>query len=186
MSDPSEGTPPLTNPNSQLTIGVSKELMNKLESNINARIDRKIDEVKSDIGQIKPQLERMNDNFDDIDTRISNVEDRVEDFTQVTSDLNKFKEQWNTILSEIDKEACRACKNNIIFQGIPGGDSDPKKALNTFMTLCTETLKLPKEWTEEVDINKLYRFPPKGGKGSWPLFLNLAKSRQSRSVPSSS
>ena len=98
--------------------------------------------------------------------------------SQVGTDLSKFREEWDHELSQINLEACRARKNNIIFQGIPGGDRDHRKALRRFMTLCKDTFEMPPEWLDEVDVNECYRFPPKGAEGvRWPLFVSLAKSR---------
>ena len=93
------------------------------------------------------------------------------------TDFHAFRADWDQALTELELESCRAWKNNIIFQGIPGGDRDPKKAMQTFMSLCRDTMEMSEEWLTEVDINECYRFPPKGGEGSWPLFLSLAKSR---------
>ena len=64
MSDSTENPTPKSDQNSPLTIGLMKELIHKLESNINARIDSKKDEVKEDVGQIKTQVEKFGDNFD--------------------------------------------------------------------------------------------------------------------------
>ena len=148
-----------------------------LEGNINARIDSKVDEVKEEVVQVKSRLDKFSDNFENVHERISNIEDQMEDFTQLESDLTSFKDQWDTSLSEINLEACRVRKNNIIFQGIPGGNKDAKKSMNTFLKLCSDKLEMPKKWVEEVDVNECYCFPPKGGKGNWPMFLSLAKSR---------
>ena len=121
MSDSIENPTPKSDQNSPLTIGLMKELINKLESNINARIDSKIDEVKEDVGQLNTQVEKFGDNFDDMQQRISNVEDKVEDVTKVGTELKSFRTDWDKAISQINLDASRARKNNIIFQGIPGG-----------------------------------------------------------------
>ena len=80
-------------------------------------------------------------------------------------------------LTEIDLEACRARKNNVIIKGIKGGNKEPEVAWANFNKFCEKELKLSKEWIEKVDINELYHFPAKGGEGPMPLFVSFAKSR---------
>ena len=181
MSNGEQSGTPKSNPNSPLTMGLMMEMLKKMESNINARIDSKIEEVKTEVGLVKNHLENFDEKFEDAQLRISNVEDQVHDqainITNLGADLQAFKAEWDQTLTDIELESCRARKNNIIFQGIPGGDRDPKKAMQTFQTLCRDTMEMSENWLAEVDINECYRFPPKGGGGSWPLFLSLAKSR---------
>ena len=189
---------PKSNPNSPLTMGLMMELLKKLETNINARIDSKIDEVKMEVSSVKNHLANFDIKFEEVEQRIttnedliesvgtklndaqqriSSVEDQVHDLNALKTDFHAFRADWDQALTELELESCRARKNNIIFQGIPGGDKDPKKAMQTFMTLCRYKLEMSEEWLSKVDINECYRFPPKGGDGSWPLFLSLAKSR---------
>ena len=182
LAGPDSGKSTGLDNSSPVTIDIIKELMQKLEGNINARTDSKVDEVKNEVVHVKSHLDKFSDKFENMHERINNIEDQMEDFTQLESDLTSFKDQWDTSLSEINLEACRARKNNIIFQGIPGGNKDAKKSMNTFLKLCSDTLEMPKRWIEEVDVNECYCFPPpppphKGGKGNWPMFLSLAKSR---------
>ena len=102
--------------------------------------------------------------------RISNVEDKVEDVTKIGTELKSFRTDWDEAISEINLDASRARKNNIILQGIPGGgDKDQAKALNTFMKLCTDTLKMSEKWIDELSLNECYRFPQRGEKVVGPL-----------------
>ena len=164
-------------PQGSVSVKLIRQIMKEMESNINARIDRKVDEVKEEVGQLRTQVEKSNDRFDDMQDRISNVEDQVNSLVEVKDEVVALREEWQTFLTEADKEACRARKNHIIFQGIPGENEDPQTSLDTFKKVCATKLKLPKEWVEEVDVNDAYRFPSKNRKGPWPLFISLAKSR---------
>ena len=154
MADSNENPTPKSDHTSPLTIGLMKELINKLESNINARINSKIDEVKEEVGQVKNHLNRFDDNFDEIHQRISNVEDKVEDIDEVKTELKSFRTDWDEAISQINLDASRARKNNIIFQGIPGGNNDSDQAHEVFMKLCTDTLKMSQKWIDELSLNE--------------------------------
>ena len=143
MSDSRESDSPRTDNSSRLTIGLMRDLMKEMVTNINDRIDKKIDEVKVDMGQIKSQFERFNEKFDDVQERISNVEDKMEGLSTFETEFHAFKKDLNENLTQIQLNQCRAYKNDIIFHGITGGDQDTKKALQTFLDLCTNTLKCP-------------------------------------------
>ena len=182
MSDPKEIEAPRTDNSSRLTLGLMRELMREMVTDINDRIDRKIDEVKVEVGQIKSKFERFDEKFDEVHKRISDVEDKMVEVTTFETEFHAFKKNWNETLTQLQLDQCRARKNNIIFHGIVGGDKDTKKALQTFLDLCTNTLKMPKEWVEAVDVNECYHFPSKGGNGNWPLFVSLAKSRHREDI----
>ena len=158
-------------------IRLLREMMVSMQTNINSKIDTMVGDIKEDVGQIKSQLEKYNGRFEEVQERIGSVEDKMESLECVGEEFNVFKKEWDSTLSQVNLEACRARKNNIIFKGIPGRDNDPKKAMECFKNLCVEKLKMPSEWVRQVDVNEAYRFPPKGGNGNWPLFISLAKSR---------
>ena len=160
-----------------VSVSLIRQIMKEMETNINARIDRKVDEVKAEVGQLKTHVEKSNERFDDMQDRISKVEEQVNSLEDVKDDVASLREEWQSYLTEADKDACRARKNHIIFQGVPGENQDPPAALGTFKKVCETKLKLPKEWVREVDVNDTYRFPSKNRKGPWPLFISLAKSR---------
>ena len=154
-----------------------RELITKVESSINNKLDMAVGEIRDDVSQIKVQLDNYNDSLTEVQERISSVEDKVEKLDGVGTELSKFKADWDTKLTEIDKEACRARKNNVIIKGIKGGSKEPGVALTNFNLFCKEELKMSDDWIKEVDVNELYHFPSKDKKGPWPLFVSLAKSR---------
>ena len=167
---------------SPLTIGLMKHFIKEMEKNItkniNAQIDKKVDSIKEDIGGIKSQLDRSNGIFEEMQTRISNVEDKVQDLNKIELEIVKIRKEWEEALTQINKEACRARKDNIIIQGITNWSKNPDIAMQNFEKLCKENLKMSPEWMDKLDVDEAYHFPPKGGKGEWPLFVALGKSKQ--------
>ena len=168
--------------NSPLTIGLMKHFIEKMgksiTKSINAQIDMKVDSIKEDIGGIKNQLDRSNGIFEEMQNRISSVEDKVHDLNKVELEIVKIRSEWEEALTQINKDACRARKDNIIIQGIPNWSKKPDIAMQNFEKLCTDNLKMSPEWMNKLDVNEAYHFPPKGGKGDWPLFVALGKSKQ--------
>ena len=114
--------------------------------------------------------------------RISNVEDNTDKLETVGTELDKFKKEWECTLTQVNLDACKLRKNNIIIHSIKGGGSDPDVAMKNFEKICEEGLKMPKEWIEEVDLVDCYHFSPKGGQGNWPLIVTFAKSKHRADV----
>ena len=72
------GGTPKYNPNSPLTMGLMMELLKKMETNINARINSKIDEVKAEVGLVRNHLQHFDTKFEVIEQRIGIAEDHIE------------------------------------------------------------------------------------------------------------
>ena len=100
--------------------------MSTVTKNIKTEVESMIVGIRTDIGQIKSQFEKYNDNMEEFQTRLSSVEDKMVTVQDVGKDLTTFKKEIKHTLSEIELEACRARKNNIIFHGLPGGNKDTK------------------------------------------------------------
>ena len=98
--------------------------MSTVTKNIKTEVESMIVGIRTDIGQIKSQFEKYNDNMEEFQTRLSSVEDKMVTVQDVGKDLTTFKKENKHTLSEIELEACRARKNNIIFHGLPGGNKD--------------------------------------------------------------
>ena len=145
-----------------------------MQESINQRMDRMVKDIRSDVSEIKAQIERYNDGMEEMQVRISNVEDQVENFQEVATEVNELRELLDNTLSTVNAEANRARKNNFIIHGLPGDSKDPIVALKDLGTFCTDTLKLDPIWVKNLDVNEAYRFPPKGD-GPWPLFVSLSK-----------
>ena len=54
--------------------------MSRVTSNINAQMERMLGGIREDVSKIKEQLEKYNQNQEEVEERISNVEDKVEAF----------------------------------------------------------------------------------------------------------
>ena len=164
--------------NDTVPIALIRELISQVETNLSNKFDKAVDEIKGDVSQIKLHLEQYNENFREVQERISDVEDKVAIIDTFTEELEIFKQEWKVSLSEINLDACRMRKKNVIIQGVKGECKDPEVALKNFQKVCLENLKMTKEWVDNVDLNEVYHFTPKGGEGPWPLFISFAKSRQ--------
>ena len=164
--------------NCPLTVGHLREFMNRMEANYNSRLDKKVESIREDISQIKVQMDRSGEQFEEFHTRLSTVEDQTGKIDEIEIDLQSFRELWEESLTEINKDACRARKNNIIFHGIKGGSKDQDVAMANLKRVCKEHLKMSQDWINEMDIDEVYHFPSKGGEGPWPLFVKFGKSRQ--------
>ena len=57
-----------------------------------------IDEVKSDVSQIKEHLEKYNWKFEEVQDRKSGVEDRVTEL-EVRTDVDQLRKSMNTSMS---------------------------------------------------------------------------------------
>ena len=167
--------------NSSLTIGLLKHFIEKMGKNIaadiNAQIDQKVGSIKQDISEIKTEMEKSNNAFDEMHSRISSVEDKVSSIENIGEELDTIRTEWEEAITEINMEACRARKNNIIIQGVKGGSKDQQVARQNFNRVCLENLKLSQEWLDNVDIDEIYHFTPKGGEGPWPLFVRFGKTK---------
>ena len=167
--------------NSSLTIGLMKHFIEKMEknitSNINATIDRKVGGVKDEISEMKVQMERSNGFYEEMQNRISTVEDQVHDLNNLGDEMENMRTIWNEAISEANLEACRARKNNIIFHGVTGGSKDTDVARKNFDRICRENLKMSQEWIDKVDIDEIYHFTPKKDEDPWPLFVKFGKAK---------
>ena len=165
---------------SGLNIGLMKQFIKIMEKNItrniNAQIDIKVGGIKEDISEIKVQMEKSNGKFEEMQSRISTVEDKVNNLEQLGEEIDTIKTEWDDVLEEINIEACRARKNNVIIQGVTGGSKDVDIARENFNRTCKENLKLSQDWLDKVDIDEIYHFPPKGD-GAWPLFVKFGKAK---------
>ena len=167
--------------NSSLTIGLLKHFIEKMEknitSNINATIDRKVGGIKDEITEMKVQMEKSNGIYEEMQTRISSVEDQVKDLNKIGDEVSKMKAVWNEAITEANIEACRARKNNIIFHGVTGGSKDTNVARQNFDRVCRENLKMSQDWIDKVDIDEIYHFTPKNDDDPWPLFVRFGKAK---------
>ena len=167
--------------NSRLTIGLLKHFIEKMEknitTNINATIDRKVGGIKDEIGELKVQMEKSNGNFEEMQTRISNVEDQVHNLEGIGEVVEIMKTEFDEAVNEINKEACRARKNNVIFHGVAGGSKDTVIARQNFDRVCLQNLKMSQEWLDKVDIDEIYHFPAKRDEDPWPLFVKFGKAK---------
>ena len=183
MSDSEDSEPRLENldPAAPLTIGLLIRLMKVMENNFSKKLDRMVEDIREDVSQIKTHLEANNRVFEEFQDRIGIVEDKFEDVDTLKEEMTVFKKEWESTLTEFQKESCNARKNNIIFQGVKGGCKDPNIAMANFKRVCRENLKLSQEWVDNVDIVECYHFTPKGD-GAWPLFVKLGKTRHREDI----
>ena len=151
-------------------------MQKNITTTINAQIDVKMEGIKDEISELKTQMEKSNNGFEEMHNRISTVEDKVNSLENIGEEIDSIRTEWNEALTEINIEACRARKNNIIFLGIQGGSKDQNVARQNFNKVCLENLKMSQEWLDKVDIDEIYHFTPKGGEGPWPLFVRFGKS----------
>ena len=157
--------------------------MASMQENINLSINKKIDEIKADVGQIKEHLENNNGRFEEMENRISEVEDKVNDINEVTTEVDRLRATLDTYMSQTNLDAMKARRNNMIIQGIPGKSKDTNVAMASFLTFCKDNLKLSDEWVNNVDVVETYRFPSKSEEdNSWPLFVSLGKSRHREDI----
>ena len=145
-----------------------------MENNFSKKLDRMEKDIREDVSEIKTQLENYNGTMEEFQDRLGEVEDKMVKVDTLEEEFISFRKEWESSLTEIQKEACNARKNNIIFQGVKGGSKDPKIAMANFKRTCIENLKLSQEWVDNVDIVEVYHFTPKGD-GAWPLFVKLGK-----------
>ena len=165
-----------------VSYGLFKKLISQVEANLSNKLEKAVGEIKGDVSQIKIQLEKYNERFTEVQERISNVEDKVGKIDTVSTDLEDFKKDWKDSLSQINLDACKIRKNNVIVKGLKGGNKEPEVAAQNFLKLCRDNLKMPKEWIDNADVNEMYHFPPKGGEGNWPLFISFAKSKHREDI----
>ena len=164
-------------PSQTLMVGILKKMMDKLEINITSKLDKTVNEIKEDVSQIKIHLEKYDDKFEEVQNKIGDCDDRIDKMGEVIEEIYDFKTEWEKNLTEINKDACRIRKDNIIFLGIQGGSKDMDVARANFDRVCRENLKMSEKWIQEVDIKEIYHFTAKGGEGPMPLFVRLGKSR---------
>ena len=81
-------------------------------------------------------------------------------------------------IANYDVDVCKACKNNILINGLPGKSKDNKVALQTFEKNCIEEMEFSDEWFRDLDIRETYRFPSKKTTDPWPLFVSFNKMSQ--------
>ena len=159
-----------------------KNLITKVESSMKAEFSKAVGEIREDVSELKVQIEKYNGSFTEMQERLSGVEDKVEQIDTVKTDIADFKKEWQCVMTQVNLDACKIRKNNIIITGIKGGNSDPDVAMRNFEHFCEKGLKMSKEWIQNVDLNDCYHFSPKGGEGPWPLFVSFAKSRHRSDV----
>ena len=155
-----------------------KQLITKVENNLTTKFNKAVGEIKDEVSEIKNHLGRYCESFTEVQERLSSVEDKVGTIDTVKTEFNTFKQAWEEQLTQVNLDACRARKNNVIIHGIKGGSKEPGVAMQSFRKVCEEGLKLSKEWVDAADLNECYHFSPKGGEGQWPLFVSFAKSHQ--------
>ena len=163
-------------PNAKM-IELMQKMIDKLEVNINTKLDRSVNEIKEDVSKIKEQIENYNGKFEEVQNRLGDCEDRVDKMGEVIEEVYDIKTEWEKTIKDMEKDACRIRKNNIIFHGVQGGSKDTNVALANFKRVCREYLKMSEDWIQNVDIKEIYHFPAKGGEGTWPLFVSLGKSK---------
>ena len=129
-------------PGQLMVIEIMKDMIGKLEINITTKLDRTVSEIKVDVSQIKSHMEKYNEKMEEVQGRISNTEDKVEKMSEVIEEIYDFKAEWEKTLTEIDKDACRLRKNNIIFKGLKSWSKDTSVALKNFEKVRIEELKL--------------------------------------------
>ena len=105
----SQRTAPSDN-NSYVTIRVLKELMRKVESNINANINQMVGGIKEDVSEINVQLERLNESSEEMQERLSSVEDKVVKVDELGEEVKKLRKLLETSLSDKNLEACLSKK----------------------------------------------------------------------------
>ena len=116
--------------------------MASMQENINLILNKKIDEIKADVGQIKEHLENNNGRFEEMENRISEVEDKVNDINEVTTEVDRLRATLDNYMSQTNLDAMKARRNNMIIQGIPGKSKDTNVAMASFLTFCKDNLKL--------------------------------------------
>ena len=166
-----------------ITVRQMKELLASVQENINISINKKIDEIKADVGQIKEHLENNNGRFDEMENRISEVEDKVINIDEVSTEVDRLRKTFENFMTQTNIDAMKARRNNMIIQGIPGKSKDTEVVMKTFLSFCKDSLKLSDEWIDKVDVVETYRFPSRNTEDkSWPLFVCLGKSRHREDI----
>ena len=163
--------------NNTLIVGILKGMMDKMETNINKKIDRSREELKADVNMVKEHLEKYSEKMEEVETRLGDTEDRMDKMGEAIEEIFDFKAEWEKNLTDFNLDQCRMRRNNIIFHGVKGGSKNQTVAQSNFERVCRENLKMSNEWIENVDIIEIYHFPPKGGEGAWPLFVSFAKTK---------
>ena len=97
-------------PSQALIVGILKDMISKLETNINTKLDRTVNEIREDVIQIKTHIERYNESMEEVQARISDTEDKVEKMSEVIEEIYDFKTEWEKRLKEIDRDACEIRK----------------------------------------------------------------------------
>ena len=176
-----------------------KELVVTMKDSINENTNQAIGEIKSEVTQLKTQMEKYNDKIEDVqgrmcqveenfekynDTveevqvRVSQVEDKVEQMAELRKEVAELKKFQADHVKNMNMEACRVRRNNIIINGIPGTSKDKKDAKKAFKDFIIDGLELGMEWLKHVELEELYRFPAKKDDDtSWPLFVRVEKLR---------
>ena len=153
-----------------------QDLIFGMKDNINENTNAAIGDIKSDVTQIKSQIERYNETMEEVQGRISIVEDRMVGYEDLKQEISHLKRANQGYEKEKQMEACRARRNNIIINGIPGTSKDKEDVKKAFRTFIIEGLELGEEWLEKVELEDLYRFPSKKkDETSWPVFVRVEK-----------
>ena len=162
----------------ELSMAAIKALMIGMRDNIKQSTQEMIGELRKDVNEIKDILDKNNSRLEEAENRISTIEDRMQNVEEVNTEVDTLRETMNTAIANYNKDACKARRNNVIVQGLPGTSKDTKVARQTLEKLCLENMKLGKEWVDNMQINETYRFPSKKKGDSWPLFVSFCKLTQ--------
>ena len=138
-----------------------KELVVTMKDSINYNTNQAIGEVKSEVSHIKVQMEKYNGTIEEVQGRVSQVEDKVEKMEDLRSEVETLKKYHADHIKEMNKEVCRARRNNIIINGVPGTSKNKQDAKKAFEDFIIDGLELGTEWLKKVEIEELYRFPAK-------------------------
>ena len=90
------------NPQGSVTWAHLKEMLSSLKESINENTNKAIGAVKADVTEIKTQLEKYNDNLEEVQNRVGKVEDKVDKFNE---DLEEVQEEVQTRMSQVEGKA---------------------------------------------------------------------------------
>ena len=162
----------------QVTTAQLLDVILNMKEELSNKIDSSVGDLKKDVNQIKEQLDKYGDRFEETENRLSNVEDKIQNLEDVNIVVDKINSTLNTAIIKYDIDACKARKNNILINGLPGKSKDTKVAMQTFEKFCKEEMEFSDEWFKELDIRETYRFPSKKTTDPWPLFVSFNKMSQ--------
>ena len=116
-------------------------------------VHSKVDELKTDMKEIKESYDSMK----------SDVEDMKEAMAELATENTYLKTQLGDLARKTDDLECRSKRNNIILHGLPRSDDEtPQDCEDTVRELLTDKL----EMAEDVQFDRVHRL---SGKPNSPI-----------------